>query len=445
MTDRPDRDRGHMERAAELARRGWGRVHPNPMVGCVIVRDGERIAEGWHRELGGPHAEVDALERAGERARGATVHVSLEPCAHHGRTPPCTEALIRAGVARVVFGAADPGAQSGGGAEVLRTAGIEVEGPVWSAKRAYGENPGFFHDAPERPWTLLKLAVSIDGAVAERPGAPTALTGDEAWARTHRLRAGVDAILVGAGTVRADAPRLTARGEPRPRVPPVRVILDPGDAWLSRAAASATPGDGSLLDPDGSPLWVAATRPAPSAAVAGVDFAGGPGGVSETGSAGTGSATSGSLRRWLHVSGAESVSGTDPASGDEPMSAAAGAASRATTTAPSRESAAPVNLAALMRELRDAGIGRLLCEGGARLGRSLVAAGLVDRLVLITAPCTLGSGAVSAFPLQPGRWEPAGPPEALGRDVWCAWDHGDSLPGDAGAPPAAAFDSGGVD
>lgn len=428
MIDLSDSDHGHLERAAELARRGWGCVHPNPMVGCVIVRDGERVAEGWHREFGGPHAEVDALKRAGERARGATVYVTLEPCAHHGKTPPCTDALLRAGVARVVFGAADPGARSGGGAGVLRGADLRVEGPVWSPARARREDPGFFHRDPDRPWTVLKLAVSIDGAVTGRPGVPTALTGDQAWARTHRLRAGVDAIVVGAGTVRADAPRLTARGEAEPRVPPVRVILDPGDAWISRAAASARPGDGSLLDPDGPPLWVAATRPAPSAASAGVDFSGSPAGPDRPGSSQPAPA-----RRWLRVPP------VDPAD-----VAGRGGAGPSVPGSPGPSvpgSPGPVSPTAFMRVLREEGIGRLLCEGGARWGRSLVAAGLVDRLVLITAPLTLGSGAVSAFPFHAGHWEPAGPPEALGRDVWCAWDRRETLPGDPDSIPTGSLDS----
>jgi diaminohydroxyphosphoribosylaminopyrimidine deaminase/5-amino-6-(5-phosphoribosylamino)uracil reductase len=142
-----DRERALLERAVVLGRQGWGRVHPNPLVGCVIARDGEVLGEGWHEEYGGPHAEVQALNRAGEAARGATVYVSLEPCRHQGKTPPCTDALMRAGVRRVVYGAADPGADSGGGAEALRAAGLEVIGPTMSERQAIHENPAFMHNA----------------------------------------------------------------------------------------------------------------------------------------------------------------------------------------------------------------------------------------------------------------------------------------------------------
>ena len=138
-------DRAFLDRAIHLGRRGWGRVHPNPMVGCILVKHGQVIGEGWHEQVGEGHAEVNALANADEDPRGATAFVSLEPCSHFGRTPPCTQALQEAGVIRVVYGAADPGRDSGGGGETLRSAGLDVVGPVMSLEEARRENPAFFH------------------------------------------------------------------------------------------------------------------------------------------------------------------------------------------------------------------------------------------------------------------------------------------------------------
>jgi diaminohydroxyphosphoribosylaminopyrimidine deaminase/5-amino-6-(5-phosphoribosylamino)uracil reductase len=224
----PD-DQEWMRRALELAPRGWGRTAPNPMVGCVLVRDGRLVGEGWHREYGGPHAEVEALRHAGGEARGATAYVTLEPCSHHGKTPPCTEALIAAGVARVVYAAADPDSQAAGGAEVLRAAGIETLGGV-EEQAARDMNAPFFHAhspaGEARPFVALKLALSADARIADRDGGARWITGDAARTETHRLRAGFDAVAVGIGTVLADDPRLTVRGSIVPRIPPARVVLD---------------------------------------------------------------------------------------------------------------------------------------------------------------------------------------------------------------------------
>src|SRR5262245_36473332 len=161
-------DRRLLDRSVELGRRGWARVHPNPMVGSVVTGpDGDVLAEAWHEEFGGPHAEVIALNRAGASARGGTVFVSLEPCRHHGKTPPCTDALVAAGVRRVVFGAADPGKEAGGGADVLRKAGIEVVGPVLSEVEGLHQNPAFFHNARTNSTFLaLKLAMTLDARIA---------------------------------------------------------------------------------------------------------------------------------------------------------------------------------------------------------------------------------------------------------------------------------------
>jgi len=215
-----------MRRALALAARGWGRTSPNPLVGCVLARDGEVVGEGWHEELGGPHAEVHALRAAGERARGATAYVTLEPCAHHGRTPPCADALIAAGVARVVIAALDPNPVAAGGATRLRDAGIEVTTGV-EAAAALELNAPFFHAVvSDRPWVTLKLAVSLDGAIAAADRRPAWLTGAESRREVHRLRAGHDAIAVGIGTALADDPSLTVREVSAPRVPPARVVFD---------------------------------------------------------------------------------------------------------------------------------------------------------------------------------------------------------------------------
>jgi diaminohydroxyphosphoribosylaminopyrimidine deaminase/5-amino-6-(5-phosphoribosylamino)uracil reductase len=198
----------NLERALELAERGRGTTHPNPVVGAVLVRDGEIVGEGWHERKGGPHAEVAALAAAGDRARGATLYVSMEPCAHHGSTPPCTEAIIAAGVAKVVAGSLDPNPEARGGFEVLRAAGVEVENADLFAARAQNEAWRVWV-SEGRPFVILKLAVTLDGRVAV-PGARW-ISGEESRRRVHELRARVDAVAVGMGTVRADNPQLTAR------------------------------------------------------------------------------------------------------------------------------------------------------------------------------------------------------------------------------------------
>jgi diaminohydroxyphosphoribosylaminopyrimidine deaminase / 5-amino-6-(5-phosphoribosylamino)uracil reductase len=201
-----------MRRAIELAERGRGTTYPNPLVGAVVVNAGEVVGEGWHERRGGPHAEVNALRDAGERARGSTMYVSLEPCTHHGSTPPCTEAILEAGVERVVVGVRDPNPNvSGGGVERLRDAGVDVEvvegEPAW---RARDLNAGWLsvHERG-RPWVIYKAAATLDGRMTV-PGERW-VTGEDARRRVHELRASVDAVAVGMGTVRADAPRLDAR------------------------------------------------------------------------------------------------------------------------------------------------------------------------------------------------------------------------------------------
>jgi diaminohydroxyphosphoribosylaminopyrimidine deaminase/5-amino-6-(5-phosphoribosylamino)uracil reductase len=215
-----------MRRALALARHGWGQTAPNPMVGAVVVRDGEIVGEGFHETFGGPHAEVNALRAAGERARGATLVVSLEPCRHHGKTPPCTDAIIAAGVRRVVIGAPDPTRDASGGAALLRQAGLDVVTGVLAGE-SRELNAAFFHAQSGRhPWTTLKLAVSIETAIAGARGSTSHLTGPESRREVHLLRSGHDAIAVGSGTVLTDDPQLTVRGVRPPRVPLTRVIFD---------------------------------------------------------------------------------------------------------------------------------------------------------------------------------------------------------------------------
>ena len=195
-----------MERALELAERGRGTTHPNPVVGAVLVRDGEVVGEGWHERAGRPHAEVAALERAGERARGATLYVTLSPCSHHGRTPPCVDALAAAGVARVVVGALDPTRD-----DLAALAGAGVEAEVLDSWEARVQNEAWLTWARlGRPFVTYKVAVTLDGRVAV-PGSRW-VSGEESRRRVHELRARSDAVAVGTGTYRADSPRLDARG-----------------------------------------------------------------------------------------------------------------------------------------------------------------------------------------------------------------------------------------
>jgi diaminohydroxyphosphoribosylaminopyrimidine deaminase/5-amino-6-(5-phosphoribosylamino)uracil reductase len=223
-------DRAYMRRALDLARRGWGYTAPNPMVGAVVVRDGQIVGEGHHARYGEEHAEIAALRQAGENARGATLYVTLEPCGHHGQTPPCADAIIAAGIARVVAATEDVNPQAAGGATRLRDAGIPLD--IGIERQAARElNAAFFHRfASDRPFITLKVATSLDGAIAnaERTrGTPAGwLTGGAARQEVHRMRAGVDAIAVGVGTVLVDDPMLTVRDAPPPRVPPRRIIFD---------------------------------------------------------------------------------------------------------------------------------------------------------------------------------------------------------------------------
>ncbi len=357
----------YLERARGLGRKGWGWVHPNPLVGCVLVGDGGVVVgEGYHGELGGPHAEVVALEAAGARARGATAYVTLEPCNHYGRTPPCTEALLAAGVARVVFAVRDPGAQSGGGGETLRARGVEVLGPVWDERTGSAENPAFFHTSAHRtPFVALKLAMTLDARIARTPGARTPITGPAALAEAHRLRSGFDAIMVGAGTIRADDPKLTVRLAPPGRIAPRRIVLDP---------SAALPEDAAVLS-----------------------------GVEEAPA---------------HV-----FVGREAAQHDVARLTGAGALVHPVPTVAS----GGLDLEAVFDVCWETGIRSILCEGGARLAASLLAEGRAQRIYLFIAPFTLGEEALPAFPsgaarIERGRFEPVLPPERFGRDVLLVLD-----------------------
>jgi diaminohydroxyphosphoribosylaminopyrimidine deaminase/5-amino-6-(5-phosphoribosylamino)uracil reductase len=219
-----------MRRAIELARRGLGTVSPNPVVGCVVLDEaGEIAGQGWHVFAGGPHAEVVALREAGERARRGTAVVTLEPCSHIGRTGACTTALLRAGVSRVVYAVDDPDPVAAGGANVLRATGVEVASGLLRAE-AERVNEAWLHSVRRgRPFVIWKYGASLDGQIAAADGTSRWITGEQARRDAHRLRAEVDAIAVGVGTVLADDPLLTVRPtapEPAPARQPIRVVFD---------------------------------------------------------------------------------------------------------------------------------------------------------------------------------------------------------------------------
>jgi diaminohydroxyphosphoribosylaminopyrimidine deaminase / 5-amino-6-(5-phosphoribosylamino)uracil reductase len=243
-------DYEYMARALQLAARGLYTAHPNPRVGCVLVRDGKIVGEGWHERAGEPHAEIHALQQAGEGARGATAYVTLEPCCHHGRTPPCTDALIQAGVARMVVAMIDPNPRiAGQGLEQLKRAGIQIETGVLESE-AEKLNPGFImRMRKQRPYVRCKLAMTLDGRTATATGESKWITSEAARADVQRLRAQSSAIMTGSGTVLADDPRLTVRPELAGiELPahPLRVVLDsrlritpkarlfkePGETWV---------------------------------------------------------------------------------------------------------------------------------------------------------------------------------------------------------------------
>ncbi|WP_349252187.1 bifunctional diaminohydroxyphosphoribosylaminopyrimidine deaminase/5-amino-6-(5-phosphoribosylamino)uracil reductase RibD [Actibacterium sp. MT2.3-13A] len=324
-----DTDRRFMALALSLGARGMGRCWPNPAVGCVIVRDGRILGRGWTQPGGRPHAEVVALAQAGAAARGATAYVSLEPCAHHGQTPPCAAALAEAGIARVVTALEDPDPRvAGGGHALLRAAGVTVETGVL-ADRAARDHRGFLlNRTAGRPMVTLKLAASFDGRIATASGESQWITGPEARRAVHAMRARHDAVMVGAGTARADDPALTVRGlgvghQPA-RVVCTRRLDLPLDSQLARSAREV-------------PLWL--------------------------------------------------CHGADAA--PEILAAWVGLGARLLPVAVGRDR--QLDPAALLRALGAAGLTRVFCEGGGALAAALLGAGLVDELIGFTAGMTLGA------------------------------------------------------
>jgi diaminohydroxyphosphoribosylaminopyrimidine deaminase/5-amino-6-(5-phosphoribosylamino)uracil reductase len=324
-------DRQAMRRALELAERGALSTHPNPRVGCVIVHEGLTVGEGWHEWAGEAHAEIAALRAAGTRAAGATVYVTLEPCSHHGRTPPCADALIAARVARVVFAVEDPNPRvSGRGALQLRAAGIVVESGLMQ-REAVELNAGFFMRMRHgRPWVRVKLAMSLDGRTALANGRSQWLTGEAAREDVQHWRARSSAVLTGIGTVLADDPQLTVRlPAARPR-PPLRVVLD-SELRLSPAARLFA-GDGAV--------WVFTTS------------------------------RDAGRRASLEASGARI----------EPLEIEDGVAG----------AAHGVPLRAVLARLAQAQINEVQVEAGATLGGALLREQLVDEMLLYIAPLVLG-------------------------------------------------------
>lgn len=326
-----------MARALELARRGLYTTDPNPRVGCVLVRDGQIVGEGWHVRAGEPHAEAHALRAAGQAARGATAYVTLEPCCHHGRTPPCTRALIAAGVARVVAAMPDPNPQvAGRGVAELEQAGIIVETGLLRAE-AERLNPGFISRMTRgRPLVRIKLAASLDGRTALASGESKWITGEAARADVQRWRARSSAVLTGIGTVLADDPSLTVRDPeigsgPEAIRQPLRVVVD---GHLSMRATA------KMLSLPGKTMVVTAEDDS--------DYA-----------------------EPLMAAGAEVVV--------------------------LRDGSGRVDLAGLMQDLAERGVNELLVEAGATVCGGLLEAGLVDELVIYLAPHLLGSSARGMF------------------------------------------------
>ncbi|MGI9626639.1 MAG: bifunctional diaminohydroxyphosphoribosylaminopyrimidine deaminase/5-amino-6-(5-phosphoribosylamino)uracil reductase RibD [Longimicrobiales bacterium] len=369
-----DLDQGdvkHLRRAIELGRRGWGSVHPNPMVGCVLVRDGQVIAEAFHEVYGEAHAEARALASVEGPCQGVSAYVSLEPCAHFGKTPPCARALKAAGVSKVVFWARDPGPESGGGASWLRQQGVVVQGPVEGPQAWAAENPFFFHQgSPDLPFVAVKLAVSLDDGIAPQPGVQHWLTGPESRAEVHRIRAGFDAILVGARTWAADDPRLTVRTESGPHRDLVRVLLD-GQADLQLSARVFQEGD--------APVWVL----------------------------------------------------TSPENEQELVDRLEGRA----TVLPVASGPNGLETRELLKVLRVRGLRTVLCEGGGQLAASMLAENLVRRFYHFRAPVVLGDGRVPAFPggespvlgesaVAREGWIPVGQPRRYGGDMLTILDRG---------------------
>ena len=354
-----DADRRFMELALTLGRRGLGRTWPNPAVGAVVVKDGVIVGRGWTQAGGRPHAEPVALAQAGEQARGATLYVTLEPCSHVGKSPPCADAVIAAGIARVVSAMQDPNPEvAGQGHARLRAAGIAVDIGLGAAEAAHDHAGHIARIRDRRPHVILKLAVSADEKIGAAGRKPVAITGEAARTRVHLLRAQCDAILVGIGTVLSDDPLLTCRLPGMEKRSPVRVVLDrslriPGQSRLVHSARE-------------TPLWVFASELADAPA------------AMKLGGAGA---------QVIRV-----------ASADQGL-----------------------ELKAVLHALAERGITRLLVEGGSHVASSFVAGNLVDEIWLLRGTEAVGEGVppLDALPLSAITQSPAfhvRASETLGRD-----------------------------
>jgi diaminohydroxyphosphoribosylaminopyrimidine deaminase/5-amino-6-(5-phosphoribosylamino)uracil reductase len=355
-------DARFMQLALALGRRGQGRTWPNPAVGAVVVNDGVIVGRGWTQAGGRPHAEPEALKRAGAAARGATLYVTLEPCSHFGKSPPCVDAVIAAGIARVVSAIEDPNPEvAGQGHARLRAAGIAVDVGLGAADAARDHAGHFRRIRDRRPHVILKLAVSADDKIGAAGHKPIVITGEAARTRVHLLRAQCDAILVGIGTVLADDPVLTCRLPGMEARSPVRVVLDrslriPGTSRLVQSARE-------------TPLWLMTS------------------GLSEAPAA-----------MKLGAAGAQVIR----------------VAANATPG---------LDLPAVLHALSDKGISRLLVEGGARVASSFVAADLIDEVWLLRGPEAVGADgvpALDALPLSALTGSPAfkvRASESLGKDT----------------------------
>jgi diaminohydroxyphosphoribosylaminopyrimidine deaminase/5-amino-6-(5-phosphoribosylamino)uracil reductase len=342
---RTENDHEHLSRAIEIATRGRGRVHPNPVVGAVVVKDGAVVGEGWHAEYGGPHAEVNAIAACnGADLTGATIYVSLEPCCHQGKTGPCTEAIVAAGITRVVVASDDPTEKaSGRGLGILRDEGVTVDvaGGELAARARLANQAFRKHARSGRPWVLFKSAMTLDGKVATRTGDSKWISSESSRELAHRWRASVDAVVVGIGTALADDPQLTARIEdPDPSVPPLRqprrVVFD---------ATGRLPLDSQLVQQAPEiPLTVVVSRAAPRSAADA-----------------------------LKNAGADVIVST----GEHE----------------------PARVRSALDQLGEAGIHAVLLEGGPHLAGAFLDAGEIDEVRLFLAPLLLG-GSKARDPLE---------------------------------------------
>jgi diaminohydroxyphosphoribosylaminopyrimidine deaminase / 5-amino-6-(5-phosphoribosylamino)uracil reductase len=370
-------DQRFMSLALALGRRGLGNTWPNPAVGAVVVRhDGEPIiiGRGWTQPRGRPHAETEALRRAGAAARGATLYATLEPCSHQGKTPPCTDAIIAAGIMRVVSAIEDPNALAGRGHALLRASGIAVDVGICAAEARRAHAGHIRRVCDHRPHILLKLAVSADGKVGLAGRKPVAITGEAARTRVHLIRAMNDAILIGIGTALADDPQLTCRLPGMAGRSPVRVVLDP---------ALRLPVTGALVrSATETPVWVIAGEGAPAQAEAvlaarGVE-------VFRLPATFSGGREGGSLAPQPNARTVQA----SPIQGEAPQSAAP-------------RTYRGFDLLAVLHLLAERGITRLMVEGGPTVAAAFLGSDLIDEAALLRSPIAIGPGGIDALEGMP--------------------------------------------